>query len=194
MIFPINDELIDYIWHSNRIDCNTFDPGDLTRSIVEHCYAGSTENIEVSDHMNALATVIVETKLNTPISLTKMALKIHKILGEHIMDKPGTFRTYGVTVGGHSTVPHKYIPKYMKRLDAMLADAKTAEDAWAIHDYFECCHPFGDGNGRSGRLLMNYVRLRLGLPLLIVTYGRDGDQYKYYRKIQEYRDNKFKLL
>lgn len=47
------------------------------------------------------------------------------------------------------------------------------------HIWFEKIHPFEDGNGRIGRILMNIQRLRMGLPLLIIHEGKE--QYDYYQ-------------
>lgn len=61
--------------------------------------------------------------------------------------------------------------------------------AWRIHHEFECVHPFVDGNGRAGRLLLNALRLDAGLPWLTVHPG--DEQHEYYRAIRRYRDRSF---
>lgn len=57
---------------------------------------------------------------------------------------------------------------------------KTAEQN---HIKFEGIHPFADGNGRTGRLLMNIQRLLFGLPILIIHEG--DEQMDYYRWFQK---------
>jgi fido (protein-threonine AMPylation protein) len=47
------------------------------------------------------------------------------------------------------------------------------------HIQFEKIHPFEDGNGRTGRILMNIQRLKIDLPILIIHEGRE--QYNYYK-------------
>jgi fido (protein-threonine AMPylation protein) len=54
---------------------------------------------------------------------------------------------------------------------------ETYVKAW--HISFEKIHPFVDGNGRTGRILMNVQRLALGLPLLIIHEG--PEQFEYYK-------------
>lgn len=51
-------------------------------------------------------------------------------------------------------------------------------EAWAkeLHVRFETIHPFADGNGRVGRLLYNWHRLRMGLPIHVIEY-REREQY-----------------
>ena len=50
------------------------------------------------------------------------------------------------------------------------------------HIWFEKIHPFEDGNGRTGRILMNIQRLNAGLPLLIIHEGKE--QMEYYKWFQ----------
>lgn len=51
------------------------------------------------------------------------------------------------------------------------------------HIAFEHIHPFEDGNGRTGRIIMNLQRLKLGLPLLIINEGYE--QFEYYKWFKE---------
>jgi fido (protein-threonine AMPylation protein) len=51
------------------------------------------------------------------------------------------------------------------------------------HIAFEKIHPFVDGNGRTGRILMNIQRIKLGLPILIIHCGEEQSQYyKWFRE------------
>ena len=64
------------------------------------------------------------------------------------------------------------------------SEEERAKAAWWVHDFFECVHPFIDGNGRTGRILLNAVRVGLGLEPLVV-YHRKYHLYAHY--IQRYR-------
>lgn len=57
----------------------------------------------------------------------------------------------------------------------------SEETIKAWHVQFEHIHPFEDGNGRTGRILMNIQRLRLGLPLLIIYDKEKGEYYKWFK-------------
>ena len=59
---------------------------------------------------------------------------------------------------------------------------KLAKD---LHVAFEESHPFEDGNGRVGRILMNVHRLQLGLPILIIHEGEEQmEYYKWFEKMK----------
>jgi Fic family protein len=70
---------------------------------------------------------------------------------------------------------------YDNKLDPLIA-------AWASHHMFEVVHPFIDGNGRTGRLILNKVLNDLGQDPLIVRFD---DRDSYYESIQEFRDYSF---
>ena len=60
----------------------------------------------------------------------------------------------------------------------MVASAK-----W--HGYFEYLHPFCDGNGRTGRLLSNFILLRAGHPLLVIKLDERGAYISALKKIRQ---------
>jgi Fic family protein len=68
------------------------------------------------------------------------------------------------------------------------SDESKLDWAWRMHDEFESAHPFVDGNGRTGRLLLNVLRLRAGLPWATVLESRKHD---YYRTIRAYQEHGF---
>lgn len=59
---------------------------------------------------------------------------------------------------------------------------------WILHHHFLCIHPFRDGNGRIARLVLNHIRIRLGLPFLVL---RAVDKGWYYEMIRQYELNVF---
>jgi Fic/DOC family len=61
--------------------------------------------------------------------------------------------------------------------------------AWRIHDIFMCIHPFSDGNGRLGRIILNMVRRQLGLSWMVV---KCADRDKYFTKLRKYERWKYR--
>lgn len=119
-------------------------------------------------------------------------LKTHKIIGLNQCLKPnekGYFRTVPVWVGGREGIRFDKIRKAMDQwvLNAMdvVNNGKKEPKEFLIelinaqHVVFEKIHPFVDINGRTGRLLLNWTRFQLGLPILIIHAGKE--QMEYYR-------------
>lgn len=65
---------------------------------------------------------------------------------------------------------------------------KDEEEIKLWHIKFEHIHPFEDGNGRTGRILLNLQRIKAGLPLLIIHEGKE--QFEYYKWFKSNRQNK----
>ena len=89
-------------------------------------------------------------------------------------------------VGGKETAMPKEVPQKMKDLikDFNSQKAMTIEDIIDFHYQFECIHPFQDGNGRVGRLIMLKECLRNGITPFIIE---DDIKDFYYRGLNEWK-------
>jgi len=114
----------------------------------------------------------------------KRILKMHELLTKGLVhDKyAGKYRDVPVYIGGREGMIPIGIKPAMVRLVKQIKNVKTEQDCWDIHDAFEWIHPFIDGNGRTGRLILNWLRKNIGLSLFIVSFD---DRWKYYHKIEE---------
>ena len=115
---------------------------------------------------------------------TGVVRKTHKILmiGQPglLPDERGYFRHVDVFVGMHKGVPPHlidiFISSWVERMNAPEHDWKT------LHVEYEKIHPFVDGNGRSGRMFMNWGRLkRCKLPALTIFEAEKGDYYSWFK-------------
>jgi Fic family protein len=123
-------------------------------------------------------------------NITKeLLLKWHKdIFGETKPGIAGRFRNYLVRVGPHLAPNWQNIENLMKDLiDFIYKNKKMnpVELAGRAHYQFESIHPFGDGNGRIGRLIINQILWKAGYPMLIIEYAKRKAYYKAFTKGEE---------
>lgn len=145
--------------------------------------------IEFLKESNAIEGVFDDDSLKQAIyawdwlkQQTKMTVhvvcKTHKILMLHqplFGYQRGYFRDVPVWVGGREGVDHTLIwdmiAGWGKDVTKNLTDWKEA------HIIYERIHPFVDGNGRTGRMFMNWQRLRNKLPILVIHAGKEQQEY-----------------
>ena len=121
----------------------------------------------------------------------KLLLEWHKeIFGETKSDIAGRYRDYLVKVGPHLAPDWQDVEKLMKDLIKFINKNKEKMNAVELsartHYKFEKIHPFGDGNGRIGRLLMNYILWYANFPMLIIEYKKRKSYYKALQKDEEH--------
>ena len=104
-----------------------------------------------------------------------------KIFGATKSDIAGKFRDYLVRVGTYLAPDWQEVTKMMKELVDFIKKNKKinpVELSARAHYKFEKIHPFGDGNGRIGRLLMNQILWHNDYPMLIIEYKKRKSYYK----------------
>lgn len=115
----------------------------------------------------------------------ELLLKWHKeIFGETKPDIAGRYRDFLVRVGTYVAPDWQDVEALMKALVKFVNEAKMnpVELAGKAHYRFEKIHPFGDGNGRIGRLLMNHILWYNSYPMLIIEYAKRSSYYKALRR------------
>lgn len=139
-----------------------------------------------------------------PLSM-RLLCEIHKVLlqgarGQH--KTPGEIRTTQNWVGGNSLATASYIPPPLAEMKVALTDLeKFMHRSSGIppliqvaiaHAQFETIHPFLDGNGRLGRLLITLFLCEKGLlkqPLLYLSHYLKGNQFEYYKRLTAIRED-----
>lgn len=117
---------------------------------------------------------------------TGVILKLHKLLmlkDEKLKGyERGYFRDVPVYVGGRRCINHKMVPDLIKAWCGITMTMVEAFNPITLHIAYEKIHPFVDGNGRTGRMLLNWTRLKLTQePLLIIHEGiEQADYYKWF--------------
>lgn len=109
------------------------------------------------------------------LSLSRI-LECHKILMKNLNKQiAGKIRSVNVRVGYHFMPKPNEIENLLNRL--LEFTPKTEDEVEDWHIRFENIHPFADGNGRIGRIIMNWQRIKNDLPLLIIHTGYEQDEY-----------------
>lgn len=184
--------LVEYTYNSNAIEGNT-----LTLQETALALEGITidqkplkDHLEAVGHRDAFLYVVSLVRDKAPVS-ERMIREIHSLV---LVDRPndkGVYRRIPVKImGAHHEPPQPYlVPVQMEQLIAETSHEKRhiIEAAALFHLRFEGIHPFIDGNGRTGRLLLNLMLMQAGYPPIDVKFA---DRRKYYACFDSfYRDN-----
>lgn len=183
------DFRVETTYHSNAIEGNTLTLAE-TEMVLEYGLAigghSLHEHLEVANHARAYDTL--ERLASTSIDL-ETVLFLHRLVKAQIDEDAGQLRTGFVSIRGASFTPPaaKDLPLYLAQWtrwlysDQALSYDPVTRAAIAHHD-FERLHPFFDGNGRVGRLLLNIMLLQDGYPPALIL--RDWRQ-RYIQALQQ---------
>lgn len=193
---------IDFTYNSNRIEGSKL-THDQTRYIFETNTLGASKEsvnvddiIETSNHFRCIDLIIDKAKSRLTESLIK---ELHFLLKSGTSDsrknwfKVGEYKKYPNEVGGNQTCNPKDVPVKMKNLLFFYnnIENKTLENIIDFHHQFEVIHPYQDGNGRVGRLIL----FKECLANNIVPFIIDEDlKLFYYRGLQQWIGVKEYLL
>lgn len=187
-------EITESVYNSNAIENSTLTLKETEKILLEMEVSRDVSLREVFEAKN-LARVIeyIRKKAQEEDLSKEMILLLHKLLIENIDESiSGRFRKEHeyVRVGTHIATSPKHIERMIEEaLIQYSSDHATyfADKIANFHLYFESIHPFNDGNGRIGRIIINYQLYRLGFPGIII---RDKEKKLYYQGFEEYLDSK----
>ena len=184
---------IDLTYNSNHIEGSRL-THDQTRMIFETNTIGMDASVRVDDvvetanHFRCIDLIIAAANHAITESMIK---QLHAVLKNGTTDSRkdwfavGEYKRFPNEVGGRDTTAPEDVPAAMKALlrDYNAKKEKTFDDLLDFHYCFECIHPFQDGNGRVGRLLLFKECLRCGIVPFIIT---DDLKAFYYRGLQNW--------
>lgn len=184
---------IDLTFNSNHMEGSKL-THDQTRYIFETNTIGITKEVvnvddvvETANHFKCIDRMIEEAN---HILSEKFLKELHLVLKNGTSDSRkdwfavGEYKQNANEVGGNATTAPENVSKEMKALLFAYNQKKqvTLEDLLEFHVRFECIHPFQDGNGRIGRLILFKECLRHNIVPFIIT---EQTKLYYYQGLKE---------
>ena len=185
---------IDLTYNSNHIEGSSL-THEQTRYIFETNTIGISDKtinvddiVETANHFRCIDLIIERAGERLSESFIK---ELHKILKTGTSDSQkswfsvGDYKKLPNEVGGNETCPPEQVHSRMKELLSSYNSkvGKTLDDIIDFHQKFEAIHPFQDGNGRVGRLVMFKECLAYGIVPFIIT---EDLKFFYYRGLREW--------
>ncbi|MBR9704768.1 Fic family protein [Candidatus Pacearchaeota archaeon] len=178
---------IAFTYNSNAIEGSTITE-DEVREIIHDKIAPNKPLRDIKE-TEAHSKVFLEIIKQEHKITNNILLKWHnEIFSEIKQDIAGKIRDYNVRVGLYIAPDWQDLKDLMRDLIYLInktTEINPVEFSAKVHYRFEKIHPFGDGNGRIGRLIMNHILWHAGYPIMIIEYKKRKSYYKALRGEEE---------
>jgi len=178
----------DFVYNTNAIEGSTI----TEEEVPEILHKKKAENEEEIETKGVAKAINYLRKTKEDLSL-KLLLKLHKLCFNSSKSFAGKFREVDVAVRNsagqilHAGVPKEELKEYLEDFVGWYKENKNKFKPLILsaimHNQFEHIHPFQDGNGRVGRLLLNFILLRNKYPPINILLE---DRTEYYQTLQKY--------
>lgn len=185
----LNEEfIVEYTYNSNAIEGNTLSlrETDLVLRGLTIDQKPLKDHMEAVGHKEAFDFVSELVKDNVPIS-ESIIKQIHYLVLADKKEDRGVYRRVPVRIMG---AQHEPVQPYLiePKMEQLLRDFAESTDHIVtklarFHIELEGIHPFIDGNGRTGRLLVNLELMKAGFPPIYIKFT---DRIAYYNAFDEY--------
>lgn len=188
-----------FTFNTNAIEGSELTRGEVKNILEEDKWPEkrSKDDIAEAYGINEAIKYIRKTRWHISIELIK---KLHEIIFKNSKSFAGNFRKEGEeivvkTKSGiivHEGAPSSRVLSLLKELINWYAKHKKKYPALilsaVVHNQFETIHPFADGNGRVGRILMNNILIKHGLPPINIELKNAQEYYSSLQAYQKKRD------
>ena len=186
-------EIPESVYNSNAIENSTLTLKETEKILLEMEVSRNVSLREVFEAKN-LARVMeyIKTKSSDEQSIEIILLLHQMLIGNIDESVAGRLRKKGeyVRIGSFIAIAPEHIERMLEEALIEYSSDQTTyfvDKIAKFHLQFETVHPFNDGNGRIGRVLINYQLYKIGFPGIII---RDKEKQIYYRSFGEYRDKR----
>lgn len=186
-----------FTYNTNAIEGSELNQREVKEILEKDKWPQNKSKEDISEVYGVKEAIqfIRETKEHVSIGLIK---KIHEIVFKNSKPYAGQLRAKGIEVvvrdglGNivHVGAPSEKVPELLKELAEWYSKYQKKYPplllAAVVHNQFENIHPFQDGNGRVGRILMNNILIKHSLPPVNIDLDK---RKEYYKSLQEYEKN-----
>lgn len=194
----LKEVILSSTYNTNRIEGSTLTENETAAILFENIALKDKslrEQLEAKNHQTAFNYLLNHFEERKTIN-EDLILHLHSILMSGIISDAGFYRNHGVRIIGANIPTANYlkVPELMKKLVRNIQEEKKdlIKHVAIIHSKFEQIHPFSDGNGRIGRLIMQAMLIKKNIPPAVIKQ-ENKVLYLKYLSVSQIR-NDFSLL
>ena len=186
----IDDFDLRFTHESTKIEGNTLSIAEVKTLLVDKVSIGGKDLRELYEVTNnEKAYRIIKSRLEEGAALDEELIKdVHQVVMENILEG-GLYRSYNVRITGADFSPPDWtevrtaMKWFMSDFETKKSDLNPIELASYVHAEFVRIHPFQDGNGRTARLLLNFMLMKAGYQPVIIEAK---DRPIYYESLNNF--------
>ena len=180
--------IVDFTYDTNRIEGSTLSHEETSALLTRGVSPPSRPMRDIREaqlHAQVLRQLMAKP---APVDLPHLLSWHRTIFGETKPDIAGRIRDFEVGIRGSKHIPptslevRPMLIELLRRTSRQAKSIHPVERAASFHFQFEHIHPFGDGNGRIGRLALNVLLSQAGYPMQNIRFRRRGGYYRALEK------------